>query len=120
MASKAKEKKTESTPTSQAAPAPFDPKAPQAKPMLVTTEHRGVFQGDLESYDPVARTAVLKQARCCILWRGIKGFVALAFTGPGRSCRISPAGPRMTLEKVTSLTECTPEAVAEWQKEYWD
>jgi hypothetical protein len=110
--------KTKADTKPKAAPA-FDPNGPQTKPVLVTTEHRGVFQGDLESYDATTRTAIIRQARCVIRWAGIRGFVALAATGPTSSCRISAAGPRMTLEKVTSVTECTPEAVAAFQKEPW-
>lgn len=99
--------------------ASFDPKAEQRSPVLVTTELRGVFQGDLESYNSESRTAIISQSRCCVQWRGIKGFVALAATGPTDDCRITPAAPSMTIEKVTSISECTPAAVEAWQSEPW-
>lgn len=95
----------------------------QKNPVLVTTEHRGVFQGDLVSYEPAngqtPARAIIKEARCCVAWRGIKGFVALASTGPERNCKITPAALEMTLEKVTSVTKCTPEAVSAWRAEPW-
>ena len=99
--------------------APFDPNAAQERPVLVTTEHRGVFQGDLVSYDASTRTATIKQARNCISWRGIKGFIALAASGPNSNCRIGSAAPSLIIEKVTSIAECTQEAVAAWQHEPW-
>lgn len=91
----------------------------QKNPVLVTTEHRGLFQGDLKEYDLETRRAVITQARCAIAWRNIKGFPQLAATGPTKDCRISPAAPEMTLEKVTAIVKCTAEAVAAWELEPW-
>lgn len=94
-------------------------KVTQKNPVLITTQHRGVFQGDLQSFNPETKQAIISSSRCCVVWRGIKGFVALAATGPSNQCRITPAAPEMTLEGVTSITKCTPEAVAAWEKEPW-
>lgn len=100
--------------------AKFDPKAAQKNPVIVTTKHRGVFQGDLVSYDKATGHAVLKQSRCCVAWRSIRGFITLAFTGPNKHCRISPAAPSMEIPDVTSVIECTPEAAEAWQAEPWN
>lgn len=92
----------------------------QKNPVLVTTSFRGVFQGDLLSYNPETKQAVIAQARCCVAWRGVKGFLALTATGPTSSCRITPASPELTIESVTSIAKCTPAAVAAWEKEPWN
>lgn len=92
----------------------------QKKPVMITTEFKGVFQGDLISYDEASKVAVIKQSRCCVYWSsGVRGFVGLAVNGPDKNCKITPAAPKMTLEKVTSIVEVTPEAVTAWEKEPW-
>lgn len=87
--------------------------------VLVTTSHRGVFHGELESYDADKKTAIIKNVRCCIRWRGMKGFIDLAVSGPGDRCRVTPAVPKMTIEFVTSITECTEKSQANWDSEPW-
>lgn len=89
-------------------------------PVLVTTEHRGVFFGFLQSYDKEAKTAIITSAQCCIIWRGVKGFIDLAVNGPGPRCRVTPAAPEMTIEKVTSVVKCTKESVKAWEACPWD
>ena len=91
----------------------------QKNPVLVTTSHRGAFQGDLINYNQETKQAIIAQARCCIAWRNIKGFLALTSSGPGSDCRITPATPELTLEGVVSIAKCTPEAVSAWEKEPW-
>lgn len=95
-------------------------KKTQRKPVLITTEHRGVFQGDLQSYDDASKVAVIEQARCCVMWRNVKGFIDLAVNGPGEACRVTPAAPEMKIEKVTSIVKCTPESVQAWEVEPWN
>lgn len=96
-------------------------KAPaKTKFVLVCTENRGVFAGEMSAYDSAMRSITLKNARMCVYWaRSIRGVVGLAKTGPDSSCRITPAAPSMLLEKVTAVMDCTKEAVVAWEKEPW-
>ncbi len=86
--------------------------------VVVTTQYRGVFFGQLIDLD--GTTAVLTNARNCIRWStDVKGFVGLAATGPTAGCRIGPAAPRLTLVGVTSVADCTPAAAAAWEAAPW-
>lgn len=88
-----------------------------ARPVLVTTEHRGVFFG----YEEVRgeNTIKLKRARNCLYWSAdTKGFLGLAATGPTSGCRIGPAAD-VELFKVTSISDVTPEAVKAWERAPW-
>jgi len=86
--------------------------------VMVTTEHRGVFAGFLAS-KPGA-TVTLKDARNCVYWSAdVKGFLGLASSGPTNDCKIGPAVLSLTLYKVTSIVEVTPEAQAKWEKSPW-
>jgi hypothetical protein len=88
------------------------------KPVLVTTEHRGVFGGLLRSIED--DTAVLENARMVVYWSAaMHGVLGLAKHGPNKECRVSPAAPRLTLRGVTAIAEMTPEAWAAWQAEPW-
>lgn len=90
------------------------------EPVVVTTEHRGVFFGYV---DPAARSADpirLERARMCVYWSSdLKGVLGLAATGPNAECRIGPEVPSILLSKITSVMELTPEAVAAWEKAPW-
>ena len=86
----------------------------KAKPVLVTTEHRGVFFGFLESR--IGNSVVLQGARCAIYWNTKGGFLELAQIGPNDGSRIGSAAPRLELFDVTSIADVTPEAVEKWQK----
>jgi hypothetical protein len=89
----------------------------QEKAVLVTTTHRGVFFGYTADWSgPVV---ALRAARCCIYWsRSIKGFLGLAATGPDKECKIGPAA-NIELRDITSVAECTPEAIAAWEQAPW-
>lgn len=88
--------------------------------VVVTTEYRGVFFGRLIEHDRVARIATLADARNCLCWGAtVRGFLGLAAKGPDSSCRIGPAVPRLDLVGVTSIADCTPDAVAKWEDEPW-
>lgn len=87
------------------------------RPVLVTTEYRGVFFGYASSTD--RETIKLKDARNCIFWSAdMKGFLGLASHGPSASCKI---GPRADIEvrKVTSVAEVTPVAEKAWNEATW-
>jgi hypothetical protein len=85
----------------------------KAKPVLVTTEYRGVFFGYAEDTD--GDRIKLHDAKCAIYWNtDVNGFLGLAAVGPNRGCRISrPA--TVELRKVTAVVEVTPEAVKAWE-----
>lgn len=86
------------------------------KAVVVTTAHRGVFFG--YATDTSGDIIHLKRARNCIYWRGIKGFLALAESGPTKECRVGPAAD-IELRSITCVAECTPEAISAWEKGLW-
>lgn len=88
--------------------------------VVVTTEHRGVFFGIVEDDAQAPAQITLSECRNAIYWNeGIKGFLGLTVSGPKAGCRIGPAAPRTTLYKCTSISDCTPEAVAAWRAAAW-
>lgn len=90
---------------------------PAGIPVLVTTEHRGVFFGYTE--DPDADMLKLRRGRNCVYWSSdVKGFMGLASTGPTRSCRVGPPAD-ITLRNITSVVSVTPEAVERWESAPW-
>ena len=87
------------------------------QPVLVTTEHRGVFFGYADSVD--GATIALKRARLCLYWsKDVKGFMGLASDGPSAGCRIGPAAD-ITLRAITAVLTVTPAAVAKWESGPW-
>jgi len=88
------------------------------RPVMVTTVHRGVFAGLL--VEDHGETVVIEDARMCVYWdASTHGVLGLAQHGPGPSCRISPAAPRLTLRGVTALADLTPQAWERWRAEPW-
>jgi hypothetical protein len=88
-------------------------------PVLVTTAHRGVFFGYLES-EPSTEKILLSRARNCVQWStDLRGFGGLAVQGPSQKCRVGPAMSTLTLYDITSIAECTPEAVEAWEQAPW-
>ena len=89
--------------------------------VLVTTDkdRKGVFCGELVSEK---REAVeLKNARMAVYWSSAtRGVMGLASIGPQKGSRITPSVPKIKLNGVTSITDCTKEAVKQWEKELWD
>jgi hypothetical protein len=85
--------------------------------VVVTTEHRGVFFGYATATDGAQIS--LRAARLCVYWStDMHGFMGLASHGPSKSCKIGPAVD-ITLRKITSVIEATPEAVAKWESAPW-
>lgn len=86
----------------------------KAKYVLVTTEFRGVFAGELvEQKD---RMVTLKNARNCIYWSSdVGGFLGLAQKGPSKGCTIGTVAPKVDLFEVTSISDCTDEARKAWE-----
>ena len=89
------------------------------KPLVVTTEHRGVFFG--YGTPTTDKTIRLERARMCVYWSAdVKGVLGLAATGPSKDCRIGPAVPAITLAAVTSVMECSDESAKAWEKGPWN
>lgn len=66
--------------------------AKKSRPVLVTTEYRGVFFGYATETD--GETIKLDNARNCLYWStDVMGFLGLAATGPTAGCRIGPPAP---------------------------
>ena len=87
-------------------------------PLVVTTQHRGVFFGyGLQTTKKIIR---IEKARMAVSWTSdLKGIMGLADIGPSRSCRVSMAIPAITLQDVTSIMEASPEAAKAWEKSPW-
>jgi hypothetical protein len=90
-------------------------KAATAKPVLVTTEFRGVFFGYLKNGVRAPAEITLTGARNCIYWSAdCGGFLGLAAKGPNGQCKIGARVPEITLYKVTSVTPVEPGAAKAW------
>lgn len=91
-----------------------------ARPVLVTTAHRGVFFGYLRG-EPAKEKVVIDRARNVTYWDvGTRSFLGLAAHGPTAKCRISGAsGEQTTLFDITGVFSCTPEAVEKFEQGPW-
>jgi len=86
------------------------------KPILVTTQHRGVFYGEVPpEQDMNARTMRLENARCAIYWATKRGVAELAEVGPSDNSRIGSPANIAALHDITAVWECTPEAAQRWK-----
>jgi hypothetical protein len=84
--------------------------------VLITTQYRGVYQGELVSNDPVNRSCVLENANMVIKWGTSDGVDQLANTGPTSNSKIAAMAPKIELYGLTSLVDCSPKAVKAWKK----
>jgi len=82
------------------------------RPVIVTTEFRGVFFGYAE--DTSGDKFHLRGARMAIYWGTTRGLMQLAETGPTKTSKIS-ARADMEVRKVTAVFEVTPEAAKAWE-----
>lgn len=90
------------------------------RPVVVTTEHRGVFFGDLDGEDAESKVITLTGAQMCVYWTtDVQGVVGLAVTGPSKGSRVTPAAPKITLQGVTSVMDATKEAAEAWRARPW-
>ena len=86
--------------------------------VIVTTSHKGVFFG--YATDTTGEVIRLLRARLAVYWTAdLRGFMGLASVGPKSGCRIGQAVPEMEVRAITAVIECTPEAVAQWEKGIW-
>lgn len=87
---------------------------PKGRPVLVTTEYRGVFFGYAE--DTSGDTIILNNCRNCIYWPATQGgFGGLASEGPAKGSRIGARVTKVELRKITSVAEVTNAAVEKWE-----
>lgn len=82
------------------------------RPVIVCTEHRGVFFGYAE--DTAGTTIFLKRARMAIYFGCDRGVMQLAETGPTAKSKIS-ARADIDVRKITAVFEVTPEAAKAWE-----
>ena len=86
------------------------------KPVLVTTEHRGVFGGLVEDgYDTttIPDEIFLRDARMAIRFSDGDGVLGLCDEGP-RNSLISAAAPELTLNKITAIAAISGKAWERW------
>ena len=90
-------------------------------PVIVTTEFRGVFYGYVAPKQKLdVQTIRLERARMCVYWSAnVRSVLGLAATGPTSGCRVGPAVPGVTLQKVTSVIEVSPEAAKAFEAFVW-
>ena len=91
--------------------------------VVVTTDkdRRGVFFGELKSYDAEKAYVVLKDAQMAVYWSSeTRGVVGLAITGPQKGSRISPVIPKIELNGITSVMDASDKATKQWRKQLWD
>jgi hypothetical protein len=88
-------------------------------PLVVTTQHRGVFFGF--GRPTVNKTIRLTRVQMCVYWSSdVKGVLGLAAKGPTRGCKIGPPVPAMTLQDVTGVMEASEEAQKAWASQPWN
>jgi len=86
------------------------------KPVLVTTQHRGVFAGLIaDDQDLSARSMPLKSAKMAIYWGTTRGVMELCLTGPTSYSKISLPADIPMLHDVTAIFDIAPEAWAKWE-----
>lgn len=87
------------------------------KPVLITTEHRGVFAGLIpEGQDLTARAMPLKSAKMAIYWGTTKGVMELCDSGPTTKSKISAVADIPMLHNITAVFAISPDAWAKWEK----
>ncbi len=84
----------------------------EKRPVIVCTEHRGVFFG--YSDDTTGTTINLTKARMAIYFGTSRGVMELAETGPTSKSKIS-ARADIDVRKITAVFEVTPEATKKWE-----
>lgn len=87
--------------------------------VVVTTSHRGVFFGYADADKINGEIIYLRAGRNCLFWPSEnKGFIGLASNGPMNGSRVGPAA-NIHLRDITSVIECTPEAIKQWESAPW-
>lgn len=85
------------------------------KPVLVTTEHRGVFFGYVDNDADLSQTTLaLKKARMAIRWGTTKGVQQLAAEGVQPNSKIGATCDIPVLHKVTAVFAVSEQAEQSW------
>lgn len=85
------------------------------KPVLITTQHRGVFAGLIpDDQDLTLKAMPLKNARMAIYWGTTKGLMELCETGPTSESRISAPADIPMLHDITAIFDIAPGAWEKW------
>jgi hypothetical protein len=85
------------------------------KPVLVTTEFRGVFFGYIKEDKKSPGQLTLTDAKNCIYWSAdVGGFLGLASNGPSSQCKIGAKVSEVTVYKITSISLVSEEAEKKW------
>lgn len=82
------------------------------RPVIVTTEYRGVFFGYAD--DTSGDAIKLTRCRMAIRFGTTRGLLELAETGPTADSKIS-ARADIEVRKVTAVLEVSPESVEKWE-----
>jgi hypothetical protein len=82
------------------------------RPVIVCTEHRGVFFGYTK--DTAGDVIHLHRARMAIYFGTTRGVMQLAETGPTASSKIS-ARADLEIRKITAVMEVAEPAVTAWE-----
>lgn len=89
------------------------------KPVLVTTQYRGVFFGYANEAGSkrLPDEITLGNARNCIYWSSdCGGFLGLASKGPSKDCRVGAKVEKITLYAVTSVMPVSDSAAKIWEE----
>lgn len=92
-------------------------------PVLITTQHRGVFfayasPAELEQVR-ASKSLRVRAARNVLYWpTAQKGFIGLAERGPVAGSRVGPAADAILFD-VTSILSASPVAVEAFEKAPW-
>ena len=82
--------------------------------VVVTTQFRGVFWGELTDNNAPA-SVELAEYRNCIYWnKTMNGFVGLSTYGPDAECKIGAKGSKITLYGITAILDCSAAASEKW------
>lgn len=86
------------------------------KPVLVTTEFRGVFFGYVKDDSNLPAEITLTGVRNCMYWASsVGGFLGLASDGPNKDCKIGKRVNELRIWKITSVTPVEESAVKKWE-----
>lgn len=95
---------------------------PDLIPVLVTTEHRGVFFGwaDVESVRAAPSSLRLERARNVFYWsKNDAGFLGLASEGPRKGSKIGAQVDWLVVKNITAIVGCTPASVKAFTDGGW-
>ncbi len=86
------------------------------KPVLITTEYRGVFAGLIaDDQDITAKSMALKSAKMAIYWGTTRGVMELCEIGPNSKSKISAPADIPMIHGITAIFDITPVAWEAWQ-----